>query len=343
MTTYFASDNNAGVHPEVLRAIADANGEHAASYGADEWSVRLSRRFAEAFGEGTIAFPVFNGSAANTLALRHLTQPWEAVICATTAHINSDECGSVEALTGRKLLTYAAPNGKLEPSLIGPATVALRDVHRVQPRVISISQATEYGTIYTLAELRALCDEAHAKGLLVHMDGARIGNAAAALGVDLRECTRDAGVDALSFGGTKNGLMGAEAVVFFEPRLAEGFGFTRKQMLQLGSKMRFLAVQLEALFIDDLWRRSAAHANEMTALLAELIRGLPSVEITQPVETNAIFARIPRRAIERLQRTHRFAVWDPSNDEVRWMTAFDTTEESVRDFAAAIRAAVGSP
>jgi len=336
MQRHFASDNNAGVHPEVLRAIADANAGHSAAYGADTYTARAESRFREVFGEGTETFFVFGGTAANALAIGQLTHSYEAIICADTAHINVDECGAIEATAGRKLIVVSAADGKIRPDMLERALADRGDVHRVQPRVLSISQATEYGTLYEVEELRALCDFAHSRGLLVHMDGARLANAAAALRSDLRALTRDVGVDVLSFGGTKNGLMGAEAVIFFDSRLSTGFVFLRKQMMQLGSKMRFLAVQFEALLADDLWRRSAAHANEMAALLAEQTRALPGLSITQPVQTNAVFARFEPAAIRRLNDSYRFSMWNPATSEVRWMTAFDTTAEDVRAFARAV-------
>lgn len=336
MRVHFASDNNAGVHPEVLRAIANANEAHAAAYGGDEHTARTTARLRSVFGNDAEVFFVFNGTAANTLALTHLTRSHEAIICAATAHINVDECGALEAVGGRKLLSIEAANGKVTPDALARFGDSRGDVHRVQARVLSISQATEYGTVYTLAELRALCAAAHDAGLLVHVDGARLANAAVALGCGLGEMTRDVGVDVVTFGGTKNGLLGAEAVIFFDASQAEGFAFLRKQMMQLGSKMRFLAAQFDAILTDELWKRSAAHANAMAALLAHSVRGLPGLTVTQSVETNAVFARIPRAAIHELQRTYRFNVWNPASNEVRWMTAFDTTEESVRKFAGAV-------
>lgn len=338
--THFASDNNAGVHAEVLRALARANAGHAAAYGTDDDTARVEALFHRIFGDGSRVFFVFGGTAANALALRHTTRSWEGIVCARVAHVNVDECGAIEAVANRKLIPLPSPDGKVTRPLLEEAAADLRDVHRVQPRVLSVSQATEYGTVYGLNELRALCESAHSLRMLVHMDGARLANAAAALGVGLREVTRDCGVDVVSFGGTKNGLLGAEAVLFFDPALSDNFGFVRKQMMQLASKMRFLAVQFEALLEDELWLRSAAHANAMAALLESLVRDLPGLTITHPVETNAIFARLPAEAIARLQKSHRFSMWNTATSEVRLMTAFDTTEEDVREFAAAMAAAL---
>ena len=336
----FASDNNAGVHPEVLRALTEANQGHTPAYGGDEYTARAEARFREIFGEETSTFFVFGGTGANALALRHMARSYEGVVCAASSHINMDECGAIEATAGRKLLTVPSSDGKVTVDAISIGNSDRGDVHRVRPRVLSLSQATEYGTVYQHEELRTLCDAAHAAGMLVHMDGARLANAAVALGIGLREVTRDAGVDVVSFGGTKNGLLGAEAVVVFNPELTRGLAPLRKQMLQLASKMRFLSVQFEALLSDDLWHRSAAHANRMAALLAGKVRELPGLTITQLVETNAIFAQLPAAAIERLLRTHRFSIWNPSTNEVRWMTSFDTTEDDVNEFAAAIASAL---
>jgi threonine aldolase len=336
---HFASDNNAGVHPEVLRALASVNEGHAAAYGADEITARFDAVIEATFGSGALGFALFGGTAANVLPLRHLTREHEGIVCAATAHIHVDECGAVEATAGRKLLPQPSVNGKLTPEVVQRVLVDRGDLHRVQPRVLSLSQATEYGTVYSVDELRALCELAHAEGMLVHMDGARIANAAVALGSDLRAVTRDVGVDVLSLGGTKNGLMGADAVVFFDERLAAGFEFVRKQMMQLGSKMRFLAIQFVALLENDLWRRGALHANAMAQLLHSEVQDIPGVTITQPVQTNAVFAVLSQQAIERLQQTWRFGIWNEALREVRWMTAFDTTEDDVRAFARHIAAA----
>jgi threonine aldolase len=334
----FASDNHSGVHPAVLAAVVSANEGHAAAYGGDPWSVRALQRFREHFGAVAQAFPVFNGTGANVLCLETLTQPWQAVVCARTAHLHVDECGAPER-AGRKLLVVDTPDGRLTPALVEPLLTRIGDEHVVQPRVISITQSTELGTVYTTEEVTALADWAHAHGMLLHVDGARLSNAAAALGVPLRTLTSDAGVDALSFGATKNGAMGAEAVVLLRDELADGFRFRRKQAMQLGSKMRYISAQLEALLSDDLWRRNAEHANAMARRLADAVRGTPGVTITQPVEANAVFAILPAEITERLQRDWPFYVWDETTGEVRWMTAWDTTHEDVDAFAAAVRAA----
>jgi threonine aldolase len=333
----FASDNHAGVHPEVMAAIAAANEGHAAAYGADPWTVRAQQRFREHFGAAAQAFPVFNGTGANVLCLEALTRAWQGVVCARTAHLNVDECGAPER-AGRKLLVVDTPDGRLTPELVAPLLVRIGDEHVVQPRVISITQSTELGTVYEPDAIAALATWAHAHGMLLHVDGARICNAAAALGVPLRALTTDVGVDAVSFGGTKNGVMGAEAVVLLRDEIADGFRYRRKQAMQLASKMRFVSAQLEALLARDLWQRSAAHANAMARRLADAVRHLPGLTITQPVEANAVFAVLAPEATERLQRDWPFYVWNDNTGEVRWMCSWDTAPEDVDAFAADVRA-----
>ncbi len=334
---HFASDNNAGVHPEVLAAIAGANAGHVPAYGQDPYTEAAIECFREHFGPGTRAWFVFNGTAANVLALQALMAPHQAVICADGAHIHLDECGAPERFIGCKLLLCPTPDGKLRPADIERHWHGIGDEHRVQPRIVSISQATERGTVYRPEEIRALADTAHRLGLYLHMDGARLANAAAGLGLPLRALTTDAGVDVVSFGGTKNGLLGAEAVLFLTGLEPADFKYLRKQGMQLASKMRFLAVQFTALLGTDLWRRNAEHANRMARRLAEAVRGIPGVELAQPVEANGVFVRVPARHIPALQERARFYVWDAATSEVRWMTAWDTTEEDVDRFAAAVR------
>jgi threonine aldolase len=337
----FASDNSATIHPEVLSAIARVNVGHAGGYGHDPITQAVERRFGEHFGGRARAFLVFNGTGANVLCLRAVCRPWEAVICAETAHLNLDECGAPEALAGVKLLTTPTEHGKLTPQSIEALHTRIGDEHAVQPRVVSISESTELGTVYTPAEVGAVADAAHSRGLLLHMDGARLSNAAAALDVSLGDITAEVGVDLLSFGGTKNGLLAGEAVVFIDPGLADGFDYLRKQSLQLASKMRFLAAQFDALLTDELWRRSARHANAMAVRLADAVRDMRGVTITRPVEANAVFATLPGAATSALQRQFPFYVWDEDRGEVRWMCSWDTTEADVDAFAAAIRAALG--
>ena len=342
----FASDNHAGAHPAVLEAIAAANRGHAPSYGADEWTARAEATLERHFGAGSRAFFVFNGTGANIAALDVLTRPHEAVICAETAHLNVDECGAPERLTGAKLLTVATEHGKLVPDDVRRWEGRRGDEHHVQPRVVSITQASELGTVYTLEQTRAIADAAHELGMLVHLDGARLANAAAALDAPLRALSTDAGVDVVSFGGTKNGMLLGDAVVFTRAELARGFEFTRKQLGQLASKMRFIAVQFEALLEGDLWLESARHANAMARRLADAVSGLEGIELTHPVEANGVFAVLERPAIDRLLAelpgTLPFYVWDERRDEVRWMCSWDTTAEEVDSFADAVERALAA-
>lgn len=328
----FASDNAAGAHPEVLAALARVNQGHAPAYGADEHTARAEALIRQELGDTAHPFLVFGGTGANVTALAAVLQPHESVICAETAHINVDECGAPERHSGCKLVPIATPDGKLTPDLVGPAIKGIGTEHHAQPRVISISQATEYGTVYTPAELSALSDFAHRHRLLLHVDGARLANAAASIGAPLKAITADAGVDLLSFGATKNGAIGAEAVVFFREEPARRFKYIRKQGMQLPSKMRFVAAQFEALLSDGLWLRSARHANAMARRLADGVRGAPGITITQPVEANAVFAILPPDRIASLQEEFFFYVWDDQRHEVRWMTAWDTTEADVDGF-----------
>jgi threonine aldolase len=334
---HFASDNNAGIHPDVLAAIVRANAGHTPAYGDDAFTRSAIRRVREHFGAGADVHFVFGGTGANVLALRALTRPHQAVICSDKAHIQVDECGAPEHFTGCKLLPASTHDGKLRPEDVARELHGVGDEHHVQPRVLAISQTTERGTVYTPREVRELADYAHAHGLVLHVDGARLANAAAALKTTLAAITTDAGVDALSLGGTKNGAMGAEAVVFLNGTQCPDFKFIRKQGMQLASKMRFIAVQIEALLTDDLWRRNAEHANAMAQRLARGLRSIPKIELSSPVEANAIFARVPREKLATLRERFFFYVWDDDTSEVRWMTAFDTTEEDVDAFLAALR------
>lgn len=337
MERTFASDNNSGVHPKVLEAIAAANVGHARAYGDDEHTARAVAALRALLGENAHPFFVFNGTAANVLGLQALTKPYHAVLCAEGAHINVDECNAPERLLGCKLVDVATPDGKLTPSLLEPHVKGLGDQHHAQPRVVSITQSTELGTVYTPGEVRALADFAHARGMSLHMDGARLSNAAAGLGVSPRAVTGDAGVDVLSFGGTKNGLLAAEAVVLFDARLAEDFRFLRKQGMQLASKMRFVAAQFEAFLADDLWLQNARHANRMAQLLAREAAKVPGVEIAHPTEANAVFARLPRERIARVQEDVFFYTWDERAGIVRWVCSFDTTEDDVHRLVSALR------
>ena len=332
----FASDNYAGVHPEVLAALALANGGHQISYGEDDYTVHLQEVFRRHFGERAEAFPVFNGTGANVVALQALLPRWGAVIAAESAHINVDECGAPEKVAGIKLLGVPTPDGKLTPELIDRQAWGWGDEHRAQPLAVSITQSTELGTLYTAEEIRAICDHAHERGMLVHVDGSRLANAAASLDLPLRAFTTDAGVDVLSFGGTKNGLLLGEAVVVLNPDAVKNILFLRKMSMQLASKMRFVSVQFEALLSGDLWLRSAGHANAMARRLEAAVRGIDGVTVVRPVQANAVFALLPREVSERLQKRYRFYFWNEHTGEVRWMAAFDTTEADIDAFAAAI-------
>jgi threonine aldolase len=336
----FGSDNEAPVAPEILKAILDANSGNAIAYGEDAWTARAVDRFKAQFGEHTAVFFTFNGTGANVAALSSLLRPWEAVLAPASAHLQTDECGALERFNGSKVIPVPTPDGKLRPADIVPYLRAGQEVHFPQIRAISISQSTEYGGVYEIDEIRELCDLAHQRGLIVHVDGARLANAAAALGTTLRATTVDAGVDVLSFGGTKNGLMFGEAVCFFKPGLHGGAApFVQKQSTQLASKMRYLAVQLDAMLTDDLWLRYAAHANAMAARLHDRLRSIPAVRVTRPVRCNAVFATLERGAIEQIQREFFFYVFDESL--VRWMTHWATTPQEVDELAECVKRAAG--
>jgi len=337
----FASDNYAGALPDVIEAVAAANHGHAPAYGNDEWTDRLRERFREAFGPEAIGLPVFNGTGANVVALRAVARPYDAVVCAATAHLNVDECGAPERVGGFKLLAVDTPDGKLTPDLVAPRLIRFGDEHAAQPRVVSITQSTEFGTVYEPDEIRALAEQAHARGMLLHVDGARLANAAAALDCSLAQITTDAGVDVLSFGATKNGALGAEAVVLLRSDLGDGVQFMRKQSMQLASKMRFISAQLDALLAGDRWREPAEHANAMARRLHAALAGVEGVHFTQLVQANALFAVLPPAVAEELQREWRFYTWDEPTREVRWMCSWDTTPDEVDGFAGAVRDAVG--
>ncbi len=341
----FASDNYAGVHPEVLQAIAEANEGHQVAYGDDQYTARLAEVIQQEFGEQAQVFPVFNGTGANVLALTALMPRWGAVIASGTAHIHTDEGGAPERVSGLKLFTVPTPDGKLTPELIATEAFGWGDEHRAQPLAVSITNSSEVGTIYTPDEVRAIAGYAHEHGMALHLDGARVWNAAAALGTSLRAFTADAGVDVLSLGGTKNGLLGAEAIVVLDPARVEGLVYLRKMNMQLASKMRFLSAQLLTLFDGGLGIRSAAHANAMAARLrAGLDRlvatgAVPegSLGFSQATEANAVFALLDNAAADRIRERVRFYDWDRARGEVRWMCAFDTTEGDVDAFIAIVR------
>jgi threonine aldolase len=339
-TRSFASDNNAGVHPEVLQAIGRANQGHVVAYGADPYTQSAISKFEEHFGEDIAVFFTFNGTGANVLSLQALTRPFHSILCSAYAHIYVDECGAPEKHTGCKLIPLPQENGKITLDSVRHAYHGIGDEHHSQPRVISVTQSTEMGTVYRPEEIQALSKFAHDNGMFLHMDGARIANAAASLGQTLRQATRDLGVDVLSFGGTKNGILGGEAVIFFQPKLSQEFLYLRKQSMQLASKMRFIAAQFEALLTGDLWRRSAEHANRMARLLEKEVSRIPGVKVVWKVEANGVFAQIPAHSIEKIKQRYFFYTWMEEESIVRWMCSFDTTEEDVRDFAKVVAEAV---
>ncbi|MFC0249281.1 threonine aldolase family protein [Citricoccus parietis] len=351
----FASDNYAGVHPEVLAALGQANVDHEPAYGDDSWTARLQGLVRTEFGEQAEAFPVFNGTGANVLALQALLAPWGAVICAESAHIHQDEGGAPERIAHTKLYTVPTEDGKLTPELIDLQAHGIGFVHRAQPAVVEIAQVTELGTVYTAEEVRAVTDHAHSRGMSVYMDGARLANAAAALGSSLRSFTVDAGVDVVSFGGTKNGALGAEMVVVLNPdavlsgpggRRHEGagqaVGYLRKASMQLASKMRFVSAQLVALLTDELWLRSARHANTMAARLAAGAGALDGVTLTQTPQANQVLAVLDPTVAADVRTAYPFYDWDVPRNEVRWMTSWDTTEQDVDGFVSALSAALSA-
>jgi threonine aldolase len=346
----FASDNNASVHPLVMQAVVDANRDHAVGYGDDEWTSRAVEAIRQEFGggkaQGEFAEPflVFNGTGANSIALQAVTRSYNSIVCASTAHIYVDECGAPARMTGCQLLPIDTPDGKLTPEMIAPHLHVIGVEHHPQPAVAYISQTTELGTIYTVEEVRALADFLHSHGMMLHMDGARLANACAALGCSMREITVDAGVDVLSFGGTKNGMMMGEAVVAFRPEIARDMRFVRKQSAQLASKMRYLGVQwLPYLSADGtassepLWLENARHANAMAARLAEVLARVPEVRFTQKVESNQIFCILPPEILERLREKYFFYMWNENAGEARFVTSWDTTEEDIKAFASILK------
>ena len=338
----FASDNYAGIHPEVFAAMAAVNSGPLPAYGADPVTAEAVGLFREHFGSAAEVFFAFNGTGANVLGLQSMLHPFESVICAESAHINVDECGAPERFLGSKLVLVPTEHGKLTPESVERVALGTGDQHHVQPRVISIAQSTELGTVYSVDEVRALADWAHERSMLLHVDGARLSNAAVSLGVGLGELTTAAGVDVLSYGGTKNGAMGAEAVVVLRPELAVFLPFIRKQGMQLASKMRFVSAQFVALLTDDLWQRNAAHSNAMAQRLLAGVSAVPGVTVVHPVQSNAVFAGVPAEVTAALQLDYPFYVWDESANLVRWMTSFDTTPEDVDAFVARLRELAGS-
>jgi threonine aldolase len=334
----FASDNNSGIHPKAMEAINKANIGHCVAYGEDPYTQEALRVFKQIFGPSTETYFVYNGTGANITGLSCVTKPFHSIITTNTAHIVCDECGSPEKITGCALKALPNHQGKLSPNQLETFKQFMGVEHHSQPRAVSITQATELGTVYTLDEIRSICNFAHQNNMIVHMDGARIANAAATLQVSLRDLTVDCGIDVLSFGGTKNGLAYGEALVFSSEELAREAKFFRKQNAQLASKMRFISAQFLAYFDDDLWLRNASMANQMAKFLQNSIQdNLPQIFITRPVESNAVFVRLPKEKVSKMQELSFFYPWDSTTSEYRWMTSFDTTKEDVERFITSMK------
>ncbi len=347
----FGSDNHSGISPEILQAIAAANVDHALAYGDDEWCARTEQLFRDHFGTQAKVYFVFNGTGANVLCIDAMCRSHEAVVCAETAHINVDECGAPQRVVGCRLLTVDTPDGKLTPELVRTRLHGFGFEHHSQPKAISITQSTELGTLYTLDEIRALADLAHSYNMYLHMDGARLANAAVALGCSFKEMTTDLGVDCLSFGGTKNGMLMGESCVILNPALDIDLKYRRKQMTQLCSKMRFIAAQFEAYLTTCLWRRNAEHSNAMAQLLkkellelmsqhSSALPGTPQhfpIKIMYPVQVNSVFVQLPAEVWHALQKEYFFYDWDEAQNVVRWMCSFDTTEDDIHAFVAALK------
>jgi threonine aldolase len=328
----FASDNNAGVHPEVIKEIISANSGHALGYGSDIYTDKVRDIFKKEFGESSEMFFVFNGTGANVLGLSGITHSWNSIITASSAHIEQDECGAPEKLTGCKVLTVESIDGKINVQMLDKHMHGIDFEHHSQPKVISITQATEMGTIYTISEIKEISEFAHKNNMLLHMDGARISNAAVSLDVPFKAFTSDAGVDVLSFGGTKNCMMYGEAVVFLKPGLSDNFKYIRKQGMQLASKMRFISSQYIAFFNNELWKKCASHSNLMAQLLYKKVKDIKGIEITQKVQSNGVFVILPHDVAENLSKEYFFYPWDEKKSEYRWMTSWDTTEEDIENF-----------
>ncbi len=332
MAKNFASDNNSGALPEMVKAIQKANIDHVHAYGGDEYTESAVKKFKEHFGNDIDVHFVFNGTAANVLSIKAFLKPYEAVLCAETSHLHMDECGAPEALTGCKLRLLPSPDGKIKIADLNKQYIRMGDQHYSQPKMVSITQPTEYGTVYTVEEMKAIGKWAKDHNMFFHVDGARFPNAALSLGKKLKEISKDVGVDVLSFGGTKNGLLFGEAVIFFNTQFSKDFKFHRKQMMQLGSKMRFVAAQFEDYLSNDLWEKTGEHSLHMAKLLRAKLSEIPKVEITQEVQSNAVFAKFPKEWIKPLKDLNFFYVWDENTFEVRLMTTFDTTEEQINNF-----------
>jgi len=346
----FASDNWSGVCPEIMQALQDVNPGHNEAYGElnDPVSEAAVEKFKQHFGEDIAVFFVYNGTAANVLSIGQLMRSYNAVVTAGTAHLNEDECGAPEKFIGGKILKIETGDGKIKPEQVEPFLTSFGFQHHAQPKVISISQVSELGTIYTPEEVRALADFAHAKSMYLHMDGARIANAVVALDTDFRTVTVDAGVDALSFGGTKNGLMFGETVIFFGKEKGLNFEYLRKQGMQLHSKMRYIATQFDRYLTDELWKKNALQANTMAKKLAKALQEFPQLQLTQPTKANGVFCAMPPDLIPELQKEYFFHVWNEKPSlvsgaftshvkEVRLMCSWDTTDEDIEGFVSLIK------
>ncbi len=333
----FGSDNHSGVHAKVWEALRKADEGYCPAYGDDPLTQKVLKQLEWTFGGNCEASFVITGTGANVIALQNYVRSYHAIFCADTAHINVDECGAVQKFTQARLKTIATPDGKLTPESIFPQLLNNRDQHHSQGRVVSITQSTEYGTLYSLAEIKALADFSHEHGMYLHIDGARLANAAAALNCSLKEMTRDVGVDTVSMGGAKNGLLFGEALISFTPKLTSDLRFYRKQCSQLFSKMRYIAAQFEAYLENELWRANALHANQMAALLASRLKELPQVRITQPVTVNSLYVILPREITPALQERYHFYMWNEALNEVGLMCSYNTSEEHIRTFVADLK------
>ena len=333
----FGSDNHSGISPEIMEAIASANVDHALAYGDDEYCERAVQLIRQEFGTQAGVYFVFNGTGANVLNIDAMCRSHHAVVCAETAHINVDECGAPQRIVGCRLITVPTPDGKLTPELVKTQLHGFGFEHHSQPRAISITQPTELGTLYSLDEIRALADLAHSHDMYLHMDGARLANAAVALGCTFRQMTTDCGVDCLSFGGTKNGMMIGESAVILNPVLDADLKYRRKQMGQLSSKMRFMAAQFEAYLSTGVWRRNAEHSNRMAQLLCQSLREVPEAKVVYPVQANSVFVQLPNKVWNALLDDYFFYLWDEATDVVRWMCSFDTTEEDIHNLVQALK------
>jgi len=337
----FGSDNHSGIHPDILKAIETANNDYTIAYGDDKYTQRAIKKFKEHFGNDIDVYFVYNGTAANILGLKTITDSFNSIICAEVSHLNVHECCGPEKFTGCKLITIPTNDGKLTVNQLKPYVIGFGNPHMAQPKVISLTQPTEFGTVYTSKEIRELSNFAHKNRMLIHMDGARLCNGAANLNLGMKDITGDVGVDVLSFGGTKNGMMFGEAVVFFNKKLSENFTFIRKQGMQLASKMRFISVQFEAFLSNDLWLKNARKANDMAKILFKELRDIPKVKITQKVQTNAVFAIIPKKYIAPLKKRYFFHVTNEQTSEVRWMCSYNTSKEDIINFTETIRRILG--